>query len=56
MSESSVKKIRQAQRKFLTLLISNFTFWDRVKFVFTGNYYKPLQRVYNHLNDLKDKR
>lgn len=56
MREQSAKNIRRAQRKLITTLISNFTFWDRVKFIFTGNYYKPLQRSYNHLNDLKQTR
>ena len=49
MSESKEKKIRHAQRKFINTLLSNFTFLDRVRFVFTGEYYKPLQRTYNHL-------
>ena len=56
MSEKNARKERQIARRFLTGLISNFTFWDRIKFVFTGDYWKPLQRTYNHLNDLKQNR
>jgi len=49
MSERQEKKQRQIQRKFLTTLVSNFTLWDRVIFLFTGNYYKPLQRTYSRI-------
>ena len=39
------KKQRQATTEFVGFLLSNMTFKDRIKFVFTGNYYIALQRV-----------
>ena len=47
------KKVRQFQYKFVTNLMGNMTFWDRVVFAFRGKYYEPLQNTLNKLQ-LKD--
>jgi len=53
MSERRDKKDRRNMRKFLVGLLSNMNFFDRFRFVFTGNYYKPLK---NTLSRKKNKK
>lgn len=49
MNEKLVKKQRQIIRKWVTKLLSNMDLFDRIRFVFTGNYYIPLQRTLNKM-------
>ena len=49
MSERQETKERRRIRRFISVLLSNMKWFDRWRFVFTGNYYKPLQRTLNHL-------
>ena len=53
MSERNAKKARQIQRRFIISLLSNMSFWERIKFVFWGNYYKPLQRTLKKMRSEK---
>jgi len=57
MSESSAKKQRRVYRrmvkKMVPVLVSNFTFRDRIRFVFTKNFYKPLHRTLKQMNARK---
>lgn len=41
---------------FLCELLSNMNFMARVKFVFTGNYYDPLQKTYDALKIKRKKK
>jgi len=51
MSRKKVNaKFRKETRKFNELLLSNMSFKDKIKYVFTGNYIEPLQRTYKRLN------
>jgi hypothetical protein len=43
------KKIRKESIQFLCLLKAQMTFWERVKFCFTGEDIKPLMRVLKRL-------
>lgn len=49
MNEKKAKYQRKIMKKYINILLSNMGFWDRVRFVFTGNYYKPLMRTENKI-------
>lgn len=42
-------KFRRQVRKFNCHLLSNMKFWDRIKYCFTGNYFKALEKTYIQL-------
>ena len=50
------KKIKQIMRKyeyqFLVNLLSNMSLLDRIRFVFTGNYYISLQKTEKKLKEI----
>ena len=54
-SESTIKKQRKQIRKLVEALLANMNLWDRLKFVFTGDHYKPLQRTYGNLKEAQGK-
>jgi len=43
------KLLRRQQQRYINDLLSNMSFTDRIRFVFTGNYYKPLMRTQGKL-------
>ena len=47
MGEKKEKHIRRVQRKMFEKLLQEFTIMDKVKFLFTGDYSKPLKRMNN---------
>lgn len=49
MNEKKAKYQRKIMKKYINLLMSNMNFWNRIRFVLTGNYYKPLMKTENKL-------
>jgi len=45
MNSKIEKKQRKLVKKFVCSLLSSMRFIDRLRFVFTGNYYKPMRRT-----------
>lgn len=45
MKSAKAKKIRRKTDRYISLLLSHMDFQDRLRFIWSGSYYKPLQRT-----------
>lgn len=53
MNEKVVKYERKIIKKYVKTLMSYMGFFDRIRFVFSGNYLKPMLRTDGKLRDRK---
>jgi len=53
MNEKIVKYERTIVKKYVQQLLSNMGFFDRIRFVFLGDYYKPMRRTDHKLKEKK---
>jgi len=53
MNSKKAKKFRKEARRYFNRILSNMTFWERVKFILFGEYINPLKRIDGNLRDGK---
>jgi len=54
MNEKVVKYQRKIVKKYVNALLSNMNIWNRIVFIFTGNYWKPMLRTDHKLYGKRD--
>lgn len=48
MSESTIKRNRKEIKRFCVLLLRHMHFLDRLSFLISGNFWKPLRKAYKN--------